>query len=157
MRCFRSTHQGLKVSGREPLIGLAPLFGAQEVEGGEYPACVIGQLRSAEPLELGVSLWGAEARLGGRDGLPRSITGGLTLFSAGGQRGDLVLGEPQHLGMVEEGRDCRDIVTQLSAVSKAVDRAAFKVVAVNLKACVQGTNEGGPDEGELEKMFMSLV
>lgn len=61
------------------------------------------------------------------------------------------------IGMVEEGRDCRDIVTQLSAVSKAVDRAAFKVVAVNLKACVQGTNEGGPDEGELEKMFMSLV
>ena len=59
--------------------------------------------------------------------------------------------------MIEEGRECRDIVTQLSAVSKAVDRAAFKVVAVNLKACVQGTNEGGPDEGELEKMFMSLV
>lgn len=59
--------------------------------------------------------------------------------------------------MVEDNRDCRDIVMQLSAVSKAIDRAAFKVVAANLKACVTGENPGGPDEGELEKMFMSLV
>ena len=61
------------------------------------------------------------------------------------------------ISMIEDGRDCRDIVTQLSAVSKAIDRAAFKVVAVNLKACVTGENPGGPDEGELEKLFMSLV
>jgi DNA-binding FrmR family transcriptional regulator len=61
------------------------------------------------------------------------------------------------IAMIEDGRDCRDIVTQLSAVSKAIDRAAFKVVAINLKACVLGENPGGPDEGELEKMFMSLV
>jgi len=61
------------------------------------------------------------------------------------------------IAMIEDGRDCRDIVTQLSAVSKAIDRAAFKVVAVNLRACVLGENPGGPDEGELEKMFMSLV
>jgi len=59
--------------------------------------------------------------------------------------------------MVEAGRDCREIVTQLSAVSKAIDRAAFKVVAMNLKACVTGDNANGPDEGELEKLFMSLV
>ncbi len=61
------------------------------------------------------------------------------------------------ISMVEDGRDCRDIVTQLSAVSKAIYRAAFKVVAVNLRACVTGENPGGPDEGELEKLFMSLV
>ena len=61
------------------------------------------------------------------------------------------------ISMIEDGRDCRDIVTQLSAVSKAIDRAAFKVVAVNLKACVTGENGDGPDEGELEKLFMSLV
>ena len=61
------------------------------------------------------------------------------------------------IAMVEDGRDCREIVTQLAAVSKAIDRAAFKVVAVNLRACVTGENPGGPDEGELEKMFMGLV
>jgi DNA-binding FrmR family transcriptional regulator len=61
------------------------------------------------------------------------------------------------ISMVEEGRDCRDIVLQLAAVSKAIDRAAFKVVALNLKSCVMGENPDGPDEGELEKLFMSLV
>ncbi len=61
------------------------------------------------------------------------------------------------IGMIEDNRECKEIVTQLSAVSKAIDRAAFKVVAVNLKACVLGENPNGPDEGELEKMFMSLV
>ena len=61
------------------------------------------------------------------------------------------------IGMVEDNRDCRDIVTQLTAVSKAIDRAAFKVVAINLRACVSGENPDGPDETELEKLFMGLV
>ena len=61
------------------------------------------------------------------------------------------------ISMVEDGRDCREIVTQLSAVSKAIDRAAFKVVAANLRACVLGENPDGPDQVELEKLFMSLV
>ena len=61
------------------------------------------------------------------------------------------------ISMVEDERDCREIVTQLSAVSKAIDRAAFKVVAINLRACVMGENPGGPDQDELKKLFMSLV
>ena len=35
--------------------------------------------------------------------------------------------------MIEEGRDCKDIVTQLAAVSKALDRAGFAVIAAGLK------------------------
>ena len=62
------------------------------------------------------------------------------------------------IAMVEEGRDCREVVMQLSAVSKAIDRAGFKIVATQLKSCLSGTqSDGGPDEGELEKLFMSLV
>lgn len=61
------------------------------------------------------------------------------------------------VGMIEEGRDCRDVVTQLAAVSKAIDRAGFKIVARQLKQCAQGRNDDGPDEGELEKLFMSLA
>lgn len=61
------------------------------------------------------------------------------------------------ISMIEDGRDCRQIVTQLSAVSKALDRAGFKIVAANLKQCVLGTNGDGPDEGELERLFMSLA
>ncbi len=62
------------------------------------------------------------------------------------------------IAMVESGRDCRDVVIQLAAVSKAIDRAGFKIVARQLKQCAQGTQgEDGPDEGELEKLFMSLA
>ena len=61
------------------------------------------------------------------------------------------------IAMVESGRDCREVVTQLSAVSKALDRAGFKIVAANLKQCMLGERGDGPDEGELEKLFMSLA
>lgn len=61
------------------------------------------------------------------------------------------------INMVEEGRECRDIVIQLTAVSKAIDRAAMKVITTNLKACLVGDNPDGPDEAELEKLFLGLV
>ena len=33
------------------------------------------------------------------------------------------------IGMIENGRDCKDVVTQLAAVSRALDKAGFKIVA----------------------------
>ena len=39
------------------------------------------------------------------------------------------------IAMVEGGRECRDVVTQLAAVSKALDRAGFKIVANGLREC----------------------
>ena len=39
------------------------------------------------------------------------------------------------ISMVEGGRDCKDVVTQLAAVSKALDRAGFKIVACGLREC----------------------
>lgn len=38
--------------------------------------------------------------------------------------------------MIEDGRDCADIVTQLAAVSKALDRAGFAVIAAGLRQCI---------------------
>ncbi len=38
------------------------------------------------------------------------------------------------LRMLEEGRDCEDVVTQLAAVSRALDRAGFAIVASGLQA-----------------------
>ena len=34
--------------------------------------------------------------------------------------------------MIEEGRDCADVVTQLAAASRALDRAGFKIIATGL-------------------------
>ncbi len=64
------------------------------------------------------------------------------------------------ISMIESGRDCKDVVTQLAAVSRALDRAGFKIVATGLRECISGA---GPDgnapmtEGELEKLFLALA
>ncbi|MCG6567641.1 metal-sensitive transcriptional regulator [Tessaracoccus sp. ZS01] len=58
--------------------------------------------------------------------------------------------------MIEEGRDCDDIVTQLAAVSKAVDRAGFSTIAVGLKQCLEHPDQG-MDQAKMEKLFLSLA
>lgn len=58
------------------------------------------------------------------------------------------------IGMIESGRDCEDIITQLAAVSKALDRAGYKLLATNLRQCII---DGTADEDKLEKLFMSLA
>lgn len=57
--------------------------------------------------------------------------------------------------MLEEGRDCRDIVVQVAAVSKALDRAGFAIIANGLRMCLSG--EGATDPQELERLFLSLA
>lgn len=60
--------------------------------------------------------------------------------------------------MIEEGRDCRDIVTQLAAVSKALDRAGFAVIATGLRQCLAEDPTGETvDTASLEKLFLSLA
>ena len=61
--------------------------------------------------------------------------------------------------MIEEGRDCEDVVTQLAAVSKALDRAGFAIVASGLQQCLVA-NEGEVDSldvKKMEKLFLSLA
>ena len=59
---------------------------------------------------------------------------------------------------IESGANCRDVVTQLSAVSSAVDRAGFMVISTALKDCLENPDqEGGYDVKELEKMFLTLA
>lgn len=62
--------------------------------------------------------------------------------------------------MLEEGRECRDIVTQLSAATKALEQAGFKLVAAGLTYCIEHPSEAEADGyplGEVEKMFMKLA
>ena len=58
--------------------------------------------------------------------------------------------------MIEAGRSCKDIVTQLAAASKAIDKAGFKVVASGIRQCVNEDNAPMTQE-ELEKLFLSLA
>ncbi len=58
--------------------------------------------------------------------------------------------------MLEEGRECEDVVTQLAAVSKALDRAGFTLVAGGLRECLaSGADE--IDTAKLERVFLSLA
>jgi DNA-binding FrmR family transcriptional regulator len=60
--------------------------------------------------------------------------------------------------MLEEGRDCHDVVTLLAAVSKALDRAGFAIVASGLRQCVTHPDaDGAPDLAALEKLFLALA
>ena len=58
--------------------------------------------------------------------------------------------------MLEEGRDCKDVVTQLAAVSRALDKAGFSVVASGLKQCLSDP-DNQLDVAEMEKLFLSLA
>ena len=62
--------------------------------------------------------------------------------------------------MLDEGRDCRDVVTQLTAATKALEQAAFLLVAAGLTWCVSDP-ERAAEEGyaltDVQKMFMKLA
>jgi DNA-binding FrmR family transcriptional regulator len=62
--------------------------------------------------------------------------------------------------MIEEGRDCADVVTQLAAASRALDRAGFKIIATGLQECAAsggGNGKADADRAQLERLFLSLA
>jgi len=62
------------------------------------------------------------------------------------------------LRMLEEGRECEDVVTQLAAVSRALDRAGFAIVATGLQQCLtDGEGMDSLDVKKMEKLFLSLA
>lgn len=61
------------------------------------------------------------------------------------------------LKMIEEGRECRDIVTQMAAVSKALDKAGFAMIATGMKQCMTGDAGDSEDVEAMEKLFLSLA
>lgn len=64
------------------------------------------------------------------------------------------------IAMLEAGRDCSEVVTQLAAVSRALDRAGFKIIATGLQQCLTAQAEGEdqrPDLAQMEKLFLSLA
>lgn len=63
--------------------------------------------------------------------------------------------------MIENERDCADIVTQLAAVGRAIDRAAFRLISSGLVQCVTEEKDGSEsarfDREKLEKLFLALA
>ena len=61
--------------------------------------------------------------------------------------------------MIEEGRECKDVVTQLAAASRALDKAGFKIIATGLRHCMTEDDDGerAVDVAEMERLFLSLA
>jgi len=64
------------------------------------------------------------------------------------------------IAAVESGADCRAVVTQLAAVSSAIDRAGFTIISTAMKECLTETGTDGAKKPlrveELEKLFLAL-
>jgi DNA-binding FrmR family transcriptional regulator len=63
--------------------------------------------------------------------------------------------------MIESGRDCKDVITQLAAASRALDRAGFKIIAAGLDQCADDERAGASDardnRAQLERLFLTLA
>ena len=59
--------------------------------------------------------------------------------------------------MLDEGQDCEAVVTQLAAVSRALDRAGFAIVVTGLKQCIAEVGAESLDTQRMEKLFLSLA
>ncbi|MGF9710666.1 metal-sensitive transcriptional regulator [Paenibacillus naphthalenovorans] len=61
------------------------------------------------------------------------------------------------LKMIEEEKNCKDVVSQLAAVRSAVDKAMAYIVAVNLEQCILEEKESGRDTGKLVQEAVELL
>lgn len=59
--------------------------------------------------------------------------------------------------MLDEGKDCKDVVTQLSAVQAALDRVGFRLMSAGLRHCLNDPEGAGMDAAEMERLFLKLA
>lgn len=59
--------------------------------------------------------------------------------------------------MMEEGQDCKDVITQLSAVRSGIERAIGLVVSQNLIECVRANKQDSEEMNELTGEAVNLL
>jgi DNA-binding FrmR family transcriptional regulator len=62
--------------------------------------------------------------------------------------------------MLEDGRECREIITQVSAASTALDQVGFRLLSTGLQQCLTDpakARRDGFDLEEVEKLFLKLA
>ncbi|MBT5089119.1 MAG: metal-sensitive transcriptional regulator [Micrococcales bacterium] len=57
--------------------------------------------------------------------------------------------------MLDEGRQCTDVLTQMAAAQSAINRAAFSLIASGIANCTKD-EAGEQDRAKLEKAFLAL-
>lgn len=61
------------------------------------------------------------------------------------------------LRLMEEGKSCKDVVSQLSAVRNAADKALAQIVAENLQQCLLEEAAAGRDTSKLVQEAVELL
>ncbi|MDP5276669.1 metal-sensitive transcriptional regulator [Chengkuizengella axinellae] len=61
------------------------------------------------------------------------------------------------LNMMDQEKPCKEVVSQLSAVRSAADKAIAYIVAVNLENCILEEQENGNDTSEVVKEAINLL
>lgn len=62
--------------------------------------------------------------------------------------------------MLAEGRECRDVVTQLSAATRALEQVGFRLIATGLEYCISHPEEAeasGYPLDEVQRLFTKLA
>lgn len=62
--------------------------------------------------------------------------------------------------MLTDGRDCRDVVTQIAAANKALEQVGFVLVASGLTWCLEDpdrSSAAGYEIADVQKMFLKLA
>ena len=62
--------------------------------------------------------------------------------------------------MLDEGRECRDVVTQVAAATKALEQVGFKLLAAGLTSCLADPERAEADgypSAEVERLFLKLA
>ncbi len=62
--------------------------------------------------------------------------------------------------MIADGRDCREVVTQIAAANKALEQAGFLLVSAGLTWCLEDPERSaaaGYDISDVQKMFLKLA
>jgi DNA-binding FrmR family transcriptional regulator len=62
--------------------------------------------------------------------------------------------------MLNDGRDCREVVTQIAAANKALEQVGFVMVAAGLTWCLEDPDRSlaaGYEVGDVQRMFLKLA
>lgn len=59
--------------------------------------------------------------------------------------------------MMEEEKNCREVVTQMTAVRNAVDRTVALVVSMNLEQCIRENKDNENQSEELIREAVNLL
>lgn len=63
-------------------------------------------------------------------------------------------------GMLAEKRECRDVVTQVAAASRALEQVGFRLLAAGLTSCLENPESSaaqGYPVSEVERLFLKLA